>query len=727
MTPTVKWTLPDGFTVSEFQHPVPDVHVAPGDIVSYIHEGEPMLIAKVLAPADLNAADEIKIGAKVQYLVCKELCVLMDASVDLAIPVVTAHDQVKPVNEDHFEDARYSWPKPISESNRAIIKVSSREKTIGPGQSFEVIITLDITKGYHIQSDNPGNEFLVPTRIFLEPADGIEFTEPIYPKSHEREVPGLGKVREFSGSVPIRIPAKAENDIDTTMARIAGLIQYQSCSDKTGQCDRHFTAEWSIEIPVDKTKSAIADSTAETSTASTATDQSEDEPFAATSDSPGSEFQVVGGGSDRSLIVWLLFGFLGGLILNVMPCVLPVISIKILSFVQQSGEDRRRILMLGLSFCAGILAWFLGLAFLIAFTTGGKDFKPLQSPDLVIALTAVMFAFALSLFGVFEINLPWKVTQSISDTAEKEGYLGAFLKGLLATLLGTACTAPLLAPAVGWAVTQQPLVTILVFLSAGIGMAYPYLLLSANPAWMKFLPKPGNWMVTFKQAMGFLLIATAIWLLWVLNAQIGGEGVVWTACFLSFLGFACWLLGKTKLSWSTAGRSAMWLIALGVTAAGWHFSYGIMYDDGRTDYAKVDWVDFRKGLPQELANEGRTVYVDYTARWCASCLSNKKVAIETKAVKDLMDKNNVVAVKADYTSPNKDITADLHYYGRNDVPLNIILPANHPEKAIILPTILTQDIVLTHLKKAGPSTAAVAELPATDSSLEQIANRNTTP
>lgn len=275
----------------------------------------------------------------------------------------------------------------------------------------------------------------------------------------------------------------------------------------------------------------------------------------------------------HNLWVVLAFGFLGGLILNVMPCVLPVISLKVLSFVQQAGEDRGRIFRLGLAFAAGILVWFWIFAFL---SKAGE--LPWQYPEVNAAIGAVLLILTLNLFGVFEIALPGATMGGLSKATAREGYSGAFMKGLLATLLGTACTAPFLAGAVIYASTQPLWIALLVFTAAGVGMASPYLLLSANPAWTKFIPKPGNWMVTFKQAAGFVLLATVVWLLTILADQIDTRGIAWTIAFYCFLGLAAWLIGKTPITWEFPPRLALWVASVAIAFFGLWFCLSYMYD-----------------------------------------------------------------------------------------------------------------------------------------------------
>src|SRR5581483_11057063 len=225
----------------------------------------------------------------------------------------------------------------------------------------------------------------------------------------------------------------------------------------------------------------------------------------------------------RSLITWLFLGFVGGMILNIMPCVLPVIALKILGFVQQAGKSRARILELGLAFIAGIFVWFLALAaLLVAFKSAGREVNwALQfgNPWFVLGMFIFVLVFALNLLGIFELVLPARAHAGLGRLIENDGLGGAFFHGVFATLLGSACTAPLLGPALGFAVTQPPAIIFAMFAAIAAGMALPYFLLTAQPAWLRFLPKPGMWMVRVKQAMGVLMLVTAIWLGWVFWQQ----------------------------------------------------------------------------------------------------------------------------------------------------------------------------------------------------------------
>src|SRR5207302_8264915 len=238
----------------------------------------------------------------------------------------------------------------------------------------------------------------------------------------------------------------------------------------------------------------------------------------------------------RGTITFLFFGFLGGLILNLMPCVLPVISLKIFGFIQQAGQSRQKVLRSGLAFVAGIFVWFIGLALLlIGLKAAGREITwafQFTNAYFVLFMSVVVLIFALNLFGVFEITLPQSVTRELLPTTERKDDLGSFFQGVFATILATPCTAPFLGTALGFAFTQSAPVILSMFVAVAGGMSAPYLLLSAQPAWMRFLPQPGPWMVHVKQFMGFLLLATLLFLLYVLGAQRGLVGAILASCFL---------------------------------------------------------------------------------------------------------------------------------------------------------------------------------------------------
>ncbi|HJT45950.1 MAG TPA: protein-disulfide reductase DsbD domain-containing protein, partial [Chthoniobacterales bacterium] len=263
----------------------------------------------------------------------------------------------------------------------------------------------------------------------------------------------------------------------------------------------------------------------------------------------------------RSLATFLLFGFIGGFILNLMPCVLPVISLKIFGFIQHAGKDRRGVFRNGMAFVAGIFVWFVGLALLlIALKSAGHQVTwaaQFTNPYFVLVLSVIVLVFALDLFGVFEITLPQALMHRMLHSATREGEAGSFFQGLFATALATPCTAPFLGTAIGFAFTQSSTVIVSMFVAVAAGMSAPYFLLSAQPAWLKFLPQPGAWMAHVKQFMGFLLLATLLFLIYVLGAQRGLDGAVWASCFFLIVAIICWMKGAFLVPTASAAKRAV--------------------------------------------------------------------------------------------------------------------------------------------------------------------------
>lgn len=413
------------------------------------------------------------------------------------------------------------------------------------------------------------------------------------------------------------------------------------------------------------------------------------------------------------LLLALFYGFLGGLILNLMPCVLPVISLKIFGFIRQSGDAPAKIFRHGLAFTAGIFAWFLGLGLVVlAIKAAGGQATwafQFQNPWFNLVISVVVFVFALNLFGVFEVVLPGRAAQAIDDTGGGEGYLPSFFQGVFATLLATPCTAPFLGTALGFAFSQPPAIILVMFGSVAAGMAAPYLILSAKPAWLKMLPKPGAWMERLKQFMGFPLLATLIWLLFILGNQKGLEAVIWIAAFLLCLALALWIYGAFCGPLSKPRTRYLALVLALLIAAGgtWYFGivkFGASARSSERDIAAdkdgIPWVPFTQKALDELLADNQAVFLDFTADWCISCKFNERTAIDRPAVRAALSDAGIVPMKADWTNSNPEITAALAAFGRVGVPFYVIYPAGRANEPIILPEILTEQIVLDAIAKA---------------------------
>ena len=411
---------------------------------------------------------------------------------------------------------------------------------------------------------------------------------------------------------------------------------------------------------------------------------------------------------------FLLFGFLGGFILNLMPCVLPVISLKIFGFIQHAGHSRGRILRSGLAFIAGIFVWFIGLALLlIVLKNAGREITwafQFTNPYFVLAMSVVVLVFALNLFGVFEIVLSQSASRGVLGWTAREGDAGSFFQGVFATILATPCTAPFLGTALGFAFTQSGWLILLMFLAIAAGMSAPYLLLSAQPAWLKFLPKPGAWMERVKQFMGFLLLATLLFLLSVLGAQRGVEAIIWTSCLLLVVSIACWMKGAfmTPLA-SAVQRFIVLLLMLALVLGSSVFFVGKIAEAkpaAVSAAADGDWQPFTsQRLETELAR-GAAVFIDFTAAWCVTCKFNEATVLDTDEVRAAFQRRGVVKLKADWTNGDPEITKILKQFGRPGVPLYVLYPAGKSVEPIILPELLTKNIVLEQLENIAPQIAS---------------------
>jgi thiol:disulfide interchange protein DsbD len=417
----------------------------------------------------------------------------------------------------------------------------------------------------------------------------------------------------------------------------------------------------------------------------------------------------------RGIFTFLLFGFLGGVILNLMPCVLPVISLKIFGFIQHAGQSRRKVLRSGIAFAAGIFAWFVGLALLlIALKAAGHDITwggfQFTNPYFVLTLSVIVLVFALNLFGVFEISLPQSMTRGLLSTTDRKDDLGAFFQGVFATVLATPCTAPFLGTALGFAFSQSSLVIVAMFAAIAAGMSAPYLLLSAQPAWLRFLPHPGPWMLHVKQFMGFLLLATLLFLLYVLGAQRGLEGAIWASCFLLVISVVCWMKGAFILPTASAMKRGIVLVIMAVAliGSGIYFIGGKFWSSsvGLADsHPKGDWQPF---TPEQLRSElsqGHSVFVDFTAAWCITCKFNEANVLESAEVRDAFQRHAIVKMRADWTSGDPTITKLLQQFGRPGVPLYVLYPGKD-EEPVVFPEVLTKGMVLEKLQAAARRVAA---------------------
>ncbi len=413
--------------------------------------------------------------------------------------------------------------------------------------------------------------------------------------------------------------------------------------------------------------------------------------------------QQAGGSANPGLFYALLFSFLGGMILNLMPCVLPVLSIKVLSFVKQAGEKDSQPWKHGVVFTIGVLITFWLLAgILIALRAGGEQLGwgfQLQSSVFIVILSAIIFLFGLSLFGVFEIGTSLMSVGGKMD--QGSGFAGSFWSGVAATVVATPCTAPFMGSALGYALTQPVWTAMLIFTFLGFGMSAPYLLLASSPRLLKFVPKPGRWMESFKQFMGFLMMATVVWLVWVLGNQKGVDGIAILLFALLFVSIAAWIYGRwaTPVATVRTRRLATGFAVL-ITFAGIYF--GVVNTQNLTavtsseqNSGTIDWQPYSEALVAELQQSGQPYFIDFTASWCLSCKVNERVAFTETAGKKFQELG-IVTVKADWTKRDPVISKALEKFGRNSVPLYVLYDGKNSQP-YILPEIITESILVQAL------------------------------
>ena len=655
----IDWELPDGFKAGPIQWPLPDKIETPGDIINYGYSEEVVLLTEITPPTQ-PAGGEVTFKAKATWLVCAEKCIPGEAALSLKLPV---GGNAQAANVEVFNKYRAMLPTPAD------------PKTAGVGLQGKYL-TFQL---------NGAGSAPSAAEFFPLPGDTAEVGHPAAAKIMTvAEPPSWGA---FAVVEMVSDPKDAD--------QIGGVW---TLTDKDGKKTGISVApKKPVVSGSDQTSAQPSPSPAPAVAANTLSGGAQNPP-------PGAS----GGPATPAGSLWhfLLLGFLGGLILNVMPCVLPVISLKLFSFVKQANEDRARVLRLGLAYAAGVFAWFLGFAGLVVGLRSaghqvGYAFH-LQNPWFLVGLSAATFVFALNLLGVFEIILPGNVTNAAAGAAgSREGYAGAFVQGVLATVLGSACTAPVFGEALAFAFSQSAVGIFAMFAAIAAGMSAPFVILAAFPAWLKFLPKPGAWMERVKQGTGFLLLATVLWLLYVLGRSKGSDGVVWTGVLLLALGVACWVQGAFNTfaagdgtRW--AARLAIAVIALG---GGW-FAVGQIAGSRPPETVAAGAGGFAAQLDTALKT-GRTVFVDFTADWCVSCKSNERLVLSSDAVQKALQDDNVMFLKADYTTYSDDVARLLKQFNAASVPLYVVYPAGKPDAPLVLPTLLTQQIVLDTLASAN--------------------------
>jgi thiol:disulfide interchange protein len=397
--------------------------------------------------------------------------------------------------------------------------------------------------------------------------------------------------------------------------------------------------------------------------------------------------------------------FVGGLILNLMPCVFPVLFIKGLSLVQSSGHERSRLRAHGAMYALGILVSFWAIvALLLLLRAGGHHLGwgfQFQSPYFVACMALLFFFLGLSLAGQFEIGL--SVTSVGGELAQRSGYSGSFFTGVLATVVATPCTAPFMGAAIGFALSQSALITFAVFTLLALGLAAPYVLLTLQPAWIRLLPKPGAWMEYLKQAVSIPIFLAVIWMVWVFAQVAGSNGVAALLGGMLLTAIAGWVLGR----WPAKGFSTVVAIILLIAAIALPcFAAKALPARAATSEASIQTTAWQPFSPERLAAvraQGKPVFVDFSAAWCLSCQVNERVVLDRPDVEEAFRKSGVVMLRADWTNHDDTITATLSQLGRSGVPTYALYSGGPQSAPTLLPEVLTTGIVMDALKNLQAS------------------------
>lgn len=672
----ITWNVPG--EAKPYQYPVPQ-RFEQEDLVSFGYEDAVLLFSEVTVPADA-APGTVPIGADATWLVCKTSCI--PGKVSLAGSLTVGPDGTPTPWAPLFDHYAAQHPSTSLDGYQARVVLS--HDAVTPYAPFGATLILE------------GPERIEPdlARFAFAPIVG------------EGWMSNTQTVGHVGNALVARLDAETLLDEPPGTDRIGGLFLFQK--------DGHAMAiEVQQELPWksgDSTAVPNADPVHTATIAPLPVAHAAVPAPAAVEIAPTLPPEAP---ADGSLLSNLLLAFFGGLILNIMPCVLPVLTLKLYSLIEQVDVTRTEQRAAGLAYTAGILSSFMALAGVaIALRTAlgsniGWGFQ-MQYPSYVAGLATVVFALGLSLFGVFE--LPAMGVGAASEAGSKEGPVGYFFTGVFATLLATPCSAPILGTATAFALAAPGPVMVAIYVMIGLGLAAPFLLIAFVPALYRLLPRPGAWMDTFKQLLAFSLIATAIWLLGVLGAQVGLDRLIGFVSFLAFVAGGCWIYGHFGGVAATFQRQVVsGLAGVAVAVFGGYFYIDLAFAEPECDDGSVAVVEsgaFDHAIPWQPFSEARVdklkgtpVFIDFTAEWCISCKVNEKTVLETATVREAMAKHGVVPLKADWTRQDPVISAWLERYGKAGVPFYLVLPANG--EPIPLGEVITPSGVVQALSEAG--------------------------
>ena len=658
---SLAWKLPPGFTAGEIQWPAPRLlKDNSGGIIGNGYEAELFLPVTITPPADLKPGTTVDLSADANWLMCDELCVPGEATVKLSLPVSAA----APAPDT-------TWGSKVRATVAGLPRADSGWSIAATRDAKNVTLTVTPTSTSAAGRPEPVEGHLPKSLYFFSDDNLTAYDQP------------QTATDDGHGHYTVTVPLSADALKDAP--KLLGVLTSESGWLADGSLR-------GLRVDVPLTSASVQPSAVSA--------QPHTSPKPGVGGSPTTPPPASGLGGT------LLLALVGGMILNLMPCVFPVLGIKILGFVNQSGHERGKVIAHGLMFALGVLLSFWTLATVLAVLRAGGSHLgwgfQLQSPAFVFILAAAMLVFGMNMSGVFEIGL--SATSVGGELQTKSGLAGSFFTGVLATVVATPCSAPFLAPALGAALALSTLESFAIFTAIAIGLSLPYLLLSIFPAAVKLLPRPGAWMETFKQFMAFPLYATVGYLIWVLAGQTGDETFQNVLFGLVLIAMGVWVYGRWNAPGASAGRARFGVIGLLVLLAagvglGWPQNAAAKSAAASASGApEVVWEKWSPETVAKLRGENRIIYVDFTARWCATCQANKKLVFHNDEVLKYFHAQNIATLRGDWTNQDPAITAELAKYQRSAVPFNVIWKPGQ-DTPTILPELLTPGTVLDALRK----------------------------
>ncbi|MDT3679886.1 MAG: protein-disulfide reductase DsbD family protein [Burkholderiaceae bacterium] len=696
----VELRLPQGFEAGAIRWPAPQRLFIP-PLANYGYEGE-IVLPMALQPPRAIDGERVTIAAHASWLMCRDVCIPGDADVSLALPVQHAGPAAPSSFVALFDDAERRMPQS---------KLAAQVHDDGDAISIALPRRASNVEFFPYQEGFVENAAEQVLFAVTQPADGVRLAVRL-------SEDGVRKLRESgesllaaaSGVVVVdgtayETDAKASTaalPVGTEIARVAGAASQPPA----GASSR---GSWLPGFGASSSGRGVGLS-------STATSRD-----AVSGSSPAAGAQPPS--TARTLWIAALFGAIGGLILNLMPCVFPVIGLKVLGFARTGGEADASSRLGALAFAAGVVVSFWALAaMLLALRAGGEaagwGFQ-LQSPAFVAAMAMLFVAIGLNFSGVYEVGVAMTRLGALDAGSRPHPLLGSFGSGVLAVLVATPCTAPFMGSAMGFTLASSAGEAMVVFTAIALGMAAPYVLLGFFPQALRVLPKPGRWMETFRQALAFPMYATAAWLAWVLGQQAGIDAVFALAIGAVLVALAAWLYGRfvqqgvprtaSRVVRPLAGvlsaaafAVGLWTAWPGEAAAPPAASAAPGAPSAAGNALASAWQPWSEERVREARDAKQPVFVDFTAAWCVSCQANKRLVLERDSIVAEMAERGVLRLKADWTNRDPRITEALARFGRNGVPLYLVYRPDEPEPRV-LPELLTMGIVRAALAGLPPA------------------------